>query len=423
MSFSPDSEELMKLILPDFDSFLVKKTPLQQKKLDNILKILYNDIKLAERWASAENTLSRIKTHLKDKEESKENLIPQSLLHESKYIPEFIRSYIIQHLKGYVIYKIKIGDRNVEFHFGILQEKDYHNLSQFDNYVKRMIIWLKMAFQYAPLKCSKTLKIYAYLTPFKKQLPGNQFTIISQNHCNSAVTTSCTPHGEIILYRAEEFIKVFIHETFHTLGLDFSNMPLTSFNKKVRQLFPINSEFNLFEAYTEFWASTMNSLISAYLLTENKDEQNFLIYSDFCCRFEQIFSLFQMVKILDFMGLNYQNLFSNDSVSNGVRRYLFKEKSNVFAYYVIKNLLLYFNVDFLIWCKRHNNNLLTFNKNSSSLNSFLQFIDEKHQNKTFLKDIEKMHEFLKKQKGHRAEPKHNKLTKTMRMTLCELSLN
>ena len=31
MSFSPDSKELMKLILPDFDSFLVKKTPLQQK--------------------------------------------------------------------------------------------------------------------------------------------------------------------------------------------------------------------------------------------------------------------------------------------------------------------------------------------------------------------------------------------------------
>ena len=73
--------------------------------------------------------------------------------------------------------------------------------------------------------------------------------MISENHCNSAVTTSCTPHGEIILYRTEEFIKVFIHETFHTLGLDFSNMPLTSFNKKVRQIFPINSEFNLFEAY------------------------------------------------------------------------------------------------------------------------------------------------------------------------------
>ena len=34
-----------------------------------------------------------------------------------------------------------------------------------------------------------------------------------------------------------------------------------------------------------------------------------------------------------------------------------------------------------------------------------------------------MHVFLKKQQGNRAEPKHNKLTKTMRMSLCELSLN
>ena len=33
MSFTPESEELIKLILPDFDDFLVKKTPLQQKKI------------------------------------------------------------------------------------------------------------------------------------------------------------------------------------------------------------------------------------------------------------------------------------------------------------------------------------------------------------------------------------------------------
>ena len=112
----------------------------------------------------------------------------------------------------YHVGRVHSTERSI-VHNGVInarKEKDYHNLSQFDNYVKRMIIWLKIAFQYAPLKCSKTLKVYAFLTPFKKQLPGNQFTVISQNHCNSAVTTSCTPHGEIILYRAEEFIKVFI---------------------------------------------------------------------------------------------------------------------------------------------------------------------------------------------------------------------
>jgi hypothetical protein len=286
-----------------------------------------------------------------------------------------------------------------------------------------MIIWLKIAFQYAPSMCSKKLKIYGFLTPFQKKLPGNQFTTISQDHCNSAVTTSCTPHGEIIVYRKEEFLKVFIHETFHTLGLDFSKMPLTNFNKKMARLFPIKSEFNLFEAYAEFWASTMNGLISAYFLTDKKEEEEFYLYGEFCIRFEQIFSLFQMIKILDFMGLTYKNLYDDDNISNSIRRYLFKEKTNVFAYYIIKNVLLYNNADFLVWCKKHNNNLLSFNKTNHNLDAFMQFIISTYKNPQFLRDIEKMHVFLKEQKGNNSKPKYNKLTKTMRMSLCEIGLN
>ena len=420
MNFTNESEELMQLFIPNFNQFLVKKTPLKQKKLDNLLKILYNEIKLADTWASAKNTLSKIQTRLKEKSK-KEQIVPQWIFQESKYIPGFVQSYIIKHLRGYIIYKCKIGDRDVEIYFGLLNDSDFNLLGKFDKYVKRMIMWLKIAFIYAPDKCSKMLKIYCFLTPFKKQLPGNQFQILSQDNCNSAVTTSCNPHGEIIVYRQEEFMKVFIHESFHTLGLDFSTMPLSNFNKKVRHIFPLNSEFNLFEAYAEFWATTMNSLIMAYdLLDDKNDIDNFFLYSDFCIRFEQIFSLFQMVKILDFMGITYPNLYSTDSISTGIRRYLFKEKTNVFAYYIIKNLLLYNNIDFLFWCKAHNNNLLTFNKTTGSLESFLQFITSYHNNIDFLDDVVKMSAFLHKMKGSRARPKHNVLTKTMRMSLCEM---
>jgi hypothetical protein len=420
MNFSEESEEITRLLLPMFDNVLIKKSPLKQKKIDNILKILYNDIKLADRWASAEYALNKIHSYLKKDELPKP---PPWLLNESKYIPEFIRDYIIKHLAGYMVYTCTIGDREVEIYFGLLNESDFNSLGKFDKYIKNMIIWLRIAFQYAPYKCSKKLKIYGFLTPFQKKLPGNQFTTISHNHCNSAVTTSCAPHGEIIVYRKEEFLKVFIHETFHTLGLDFSNMPLTNFNRKIRQIFPIKSEFNLFEAYAEFWASTMNSLISAYFLTEKQEEEEFYLYSEFCMRFEQIFSLFQMIKILDFMGLTYRNLYDSDNISNSIRRYLFKEKTNVFAYYIIKNILLYNNTGFLIWCKKHNNNLLSFNKTNYNLDAFIEFIVTTYKNPKFLKDIEKMHIFLKKQKGNRAEPKYNKLTKTMRMSLCEIGLN
>jgi hypothetical protein len=234
---------------------------------------------------------------------------------------------------------------------------------------------------------------------------------------------SCNPHGEIIVYRKEEFFKVFIHETFHTLGLDFSTMSLNKFNDKVKNIFPIKSDFNLFESYSEFWASTMNILIISYFLLEDKsDKENFYLYCDVCMRFEKMFALFQLVKILDFMGLKYHNLYSCDKISLTARRYLFKEKTNVFAYYIIKTLLLYNNVDFLLWCeKNNNNNFICFNKSPRMLNIFLDFIKNIHNDTYFLNDISRMGVFLSKMKGSHSKPKHNLLTKTMRMSLCEIN--
>ena len=421
MNFTNESEEIMKLFMPHFNKFLVKKTPLKQKKMDNILSIFYNEIKLASIWANTKNTINKIQTQLKEAN-NKDDSIPKWILQESQYIPEFIQSYIIKHLKGYIIFSCKINDRNIKIYFGLLNNADFNALGKFDKYVKRMIIWLKIAFLYAPDRCSKNLNIFCFLTPFKKQLPGNQFEILSDKNCNSAVTTSCRPHGEILLYRQEEFMKVFIHESFHTLGLDFSNMPLYGFNKKVRYVFPLNSEFNLFEAYAEFWANTMNCLITAYDLLDDKDDvDNFHLYSDFCMQFEQIFSLFQMVKTLDFMGIEYTNLYNTDDASNSIRRYLFKEKTNVFAYYIVKNILLYNNVEFLIWCKNHNNNIVSFNKTSNNLEHFWQFIISLYNKPGFLKDIENMESVLKNIKGKCSCPNHNTLTKTMRMSLCEIN--
>ena len=91
-----------------------------------------------------------------------------------------------------------------------------------------------------------------YLTPTVKKLPHNKLEILSQDHCNTAVTTACEKEGEILIFREEEWFKVLIHETFHLLCLDFANMPtyiLSEFNKKIRQLMPLRSEYNLFDAY------------------------------------------------------------------------------------------------------------------------------------------------------------------------------
>ena len=90
------------------------------------------------------------------------------------------------------------------------------------------------------------------------------------------------------------------------------------------------------------------------------------------------------------------------------------------AYYIIKALLLYNNSDFLLWCKKYNKNIMCFNKSPRILNHFLDFIKDTYNNRRFLLDISKMGSFLNKTKGSFSSPKHNLLTKTMRMTICEI---
>ena len=80
-----------------------------------------------------------------------------------------------------------------------------------------------MLHQYASSECVSKINIVIYLTPFKKVLPDNSIAILDVENANSAVTLACHNPGEIIIYRKEEWFKVFIHETFHSFGLDFQH--------------------------------------------------------------------------------------------------------------------------------------------------------------------------------------------------------
>ena len=46
--------------------------------------------------------------------------------------------------------------------------------------------------------------------------------------------------SEIIIFRNEEWFKVFVHETFHLFGVDFSNM---SNLKKSKDIFTFSANF------------------------------------------------------------------------------------------------------------------------------------------------------------------------------------
>ena len=55
----------------------------------------------------------------------------------------------------------------------------------------------------------------------------------------------------------------------------------------------------------KFWATIINSCFISYKLLDGKNDINsFFLFSEFCIQFEKIFSLFQCVKMLNYMAQN-----------------------------------------------------------------------------------------------------------------------
>ena len=418
MQISKQSKDNMLFFLNDAETYLKKIGPYQQRRLDIILGKLYKDIYNSDTYV---DTLVR-RGCLKAKRARINNLsdIPTSTLLDSQYFPFEIQNYINTHSKSYLHYSCKILNKKVNIYIVLSKDMIGRRITKYDNMAKKMFTWLRMAFLYAPTMCGKSLKIILYYTPLEKKLPPNLIDILGTRHCNSAVTTSCSSKGEIVIYRKEEWFKVFIHESFHVLGLDFSAFPMTQLNYKMKKLFPIESEIKSYEAYSEFWATILNCLFCSYELLDADDklnERDFLLYSEFLLQFERIFALFQCNKILYFMGMNYNNLYLPGEVSFVARKYLYKEDTNVFAYYILKNILLYNYVSFLEWCDKHNINMMRFDKYDNNMNKFYDFVSKKYDDPKFILDMTEMRKFLLKS---RRENNKHPIQETLRMTICEM---
>ena len=419
MKLSPISEELMKEFLNNFNQLSIKNTVFQRKQMDNIFKLLFNTISAADKYIHNLKLLGKVKSHIQEFAQEKE--IPYTELFNSHFVTKSVREYVIKHIKGYLIFETEILNHKIHFYFALLQADDLLKSRRFEKYLNYALMWLYMAILYAPTHCAQELNIFCFLTPFKKHLPKNQNNILSPEHCNSAVTTSCIKKGEICIYREEEFLKVLIHESFHIFGLDFSNLPTQKINKSIKKIFPIESEFNIFEAYSETWASILNALFCAYsFLDKNEGEEDFILYAEICVQCEQIFSLFQCSKVLNFMGIEYKNLFERDVLSYNMRKYLYREKTNVFSYYIIRSIIMFNLYKFLTWCKNNNSNLYNFHKSIQNIDSFGEFIRSNYKNKDFQEKLKILNEFKLNIENKQVYGHNHMLINTLRMSLCEM---
>jgi len=324
--------------------------------------------------------------------------IPRPDMMDSHFFPNKIRTYIDDNAVYNVQFTCTIKGRLINIYFVLIDEIKPGEYDTLEKYVHMMYMWFYMLNDFSSKKCSKTVSIFIYFTPFEKQLPDNQLHIIDTEHVNSAYTTGCKEHTEIVLYRKEEWFKVFIHETFHNFGLDFSNMSMHNVNKKLKEIFNVNVEFNLYESYCEFWGRTINTFMYSYQSIRHTNASSSPIkISKMLSKFKTIFkknmeteskhSLVQAMKILNFLDLKYNHIVEKKEEHISICNYLYKENTSVFSYYIITSLLMNNYSRFMDWCSKNNNLLIQFKKTPGNLESYITFIDSCCKNTKIRKNI------------------------------------
>ena len=382
------------------------ETKLRRKTLQ-ILKELYNHFKKSTLFIDKiDISHNRIYKRL-----NKQSEIPRPS--DFEHIIKIIRANIYKTSQFKTVYHFTLFNREITIYF--ITSK--LNLKIFDDYVYRILFWLYVILQYSTnKKCSKTLNIYLYLTSLMKFLPKESEKISSEN-VNTGYTTTCSKDSDIVIYRESEWFKVFIHESFHNLGLDFSDMDNNITKDLILKIFPVKSDVKLYEAYTDSWAKLCNIFVCSYF-SYNNNIDNFINTVISMVNIEISFAFFQAIKILKFIGLTYFDLHAIDDKSKTLRNRLYYEKTSVLSYYIISAIILHNYQGFVEFCDKNNDTLLQFNKTKRSQIKFYEFIEENYRTQSTINYVNCITDLINNIKGDKHD--ENYLIKTMRKSLYEM---
>ena len=414
MSFSNNSEVIMKYFLDDFDKYSKKIKSKDQESLDKIFKQFWWDIKMSDGLIERYDKNDMLKTKLIQRKKYSE-------LFESKFVPSNVKSYIEGNMMGYLHVKTHLCNVEVEVIYALFKQSEINNLRKVEKKIKKALRILRfLLFYVGSSNKVKKITINLYLSNLKKILPKNQIKTLNEENCNSALTYACAEEGEVLIFRLEEWKKVLIHELFHSLCLDFSGISYLLLKDKFKDMFKVKSDYEISEAYSEFWATILNSCFISYdILDDKSNYEQFGLYSEFCVQFERIFSLFQLVKVLDYMGLRYKDLVSDGKMSKSLKNILYKEETNVLSYYIIKAVLLFDYDKFLFWCEKYNISSVKFDKSQLNLRRFGNYFEDMYKNRRLTKSINDMEIKFNNLRGEYKNPNRQVINVTTRMTICE----
>jgi hypothetical protein len=335
---------------------------------------------------------------------------------EMSHYPDEIQQSVIESIINYKFIEFNVNRRHIKLYIGY----DTISITRLDNIIKRVYTWLHVASFFAEVECSQSLDIYLMLTKNKKSLPtvSNQF--IDRQHVNTAFTFACKKQNVIHIFREEEWFKVFIHETFHSFGLDFAKFDFTNTNEEILDLFNVNSDVRIFETYCEVWGELINTMFVAYYSTKwnpnsNKWLDTLTEKTTLMMNHETMFSLFQSAKVLSYYDLHYDELFTDKQNKQDVKE-KYKENTHVLSYYIIKSLFFFHLDEYIRKCISISGYTINFNKGDRYKENMLEYcniVKKLHKDPAFILALQKIQTWSTK--NSKKIPKSIK--ETLRMSL------
>ena len=174
--------------------------------------------------------------------------------------------------------------------------------------------------------------IQYFETNLKKKFPKNKTKVLGINECNSGLTNiSTNKNGNIILFRKEEILKVLIHELIHSNLIDY-NIIFSKKNISMNEIICVKYNILLNEAYTETFATIINIFYLHLINNLDKKILNEMFNN------ELKYSTYISSKIIHYYKIdNIEFIIKNNNYCKNI----FPQNTNVFSYYIIKNILLY----------------------------------------------------------------------------------
>ncbi len=314
----------------------------------------------------------------------------QLYIENNTYMSNEIRQHIVNQRDVQVIkYTLKFYNKKVIINYYLID----NNTTEYDlnNHIKFIAQFVQLIYYITKYKHNNNI-IDIYLTNNKKNITYNKIT---KKNINSGFCLPNDINRKIIIYRYEEYIKVFIHEFLHSCHIDYymyENRDRINHELIYKKFnFDDNkTEIMLSETYTEFWCNVIYISIFSYNYMKNSTQNislnNYINIYDKLMEKQIIFSVLQTVKILDIYNIQYL-----DTINNYKHNY--NETTHVLSYYYFKTLLLFKYKDIIHMC---NKNIIG---NEKTVKNITEYLIEIINNKKLINLFNLYENFLKKNKN------------------------